>query len=142
MKTIRRNTFETNSSSTHCVTICNSSETYSPITFDNTVLEVKPGEYGWEYEFYDDFEDKVSYAYTYAINDGTPEDLELLKEVILENTNIEKIIFTQTEDRWYSNGYIDHQSVDEAALIFESKDSLRNFLFNKGSNVLTDNDNH
>lgn len=142
MKTIRRNTFETNSSSTHCVTICNSSETYSPITFDNTTLEVTPGEFGWEYEFYDYFEDKVSYAYTYAVNSGTPEDLELLKEVILENTNIERVIFSQTEDRWYSNGYIDHQSEDEAATIFESKDSLTNFLFNKGSSVLTDNDNH
>ena len=142
MKTIRRNTFETNSSSTHCVTICNSSETYSPITFDNTILEVTPGEFGWEYEFYDDFEDKVSYAYTYAINSGTPEDLELLKEVILENTNIEKIVFNQIENRWYSTGYIDHQSEDEAAKIFKNKDSLTNYSNNKGSRVSTDNDNH
>ena len=142
MKTIRRNTFETNSSSTHCVTICNSSETYSPITFDNTTLEVTPGEFGWEYEFYDYFEDKVSYAYTYAANYGSSEDLEALKEALLENTNAKEVVFVKLEDRWYPHGYIDHQSVGEAALIFENKDSLTNFLFNKGSNVLTDNDNH
>ena len=141
MKTIRRNTFETNSSSTHCVTLCTAKSTFMPVVLENEILEVEPGEYGWEDAYYDSFYSKLSYAYTYAANYGSSEDLEALKEALLENTNAKEVVFVKLEDRWYPHGYIDHQSVGEAALIFENKDSLTNFLFNKGSNVLTDNDN-
>lgn len=142
MKTIRYNTFETNSSSTHCVTLCTAKSTFMPIVLENEILEVEPGEYGWEERYYDSFYSKLSYAYTYAANYGSSEDLEALKEALLENTNVKEVVFGKLEDRWYPYGYIDHQSVDEAALIFENEDSLKHFLFNERSHFTTDNDNH
>lgn len=143
MRTIRRNTFETNSSSTHSVTICTASSSFAPIDYTGRVLTVEPGEFGWEEDFYSDFLSKASYAYTYAVNYGTEENLEELKEVLLEYTNAKEVVLANRDDSaWYGTGYIDHQSTDEAAQIFETRDDLKHFLFNDCSNFITDNDNH
>lgn len=142
MKTIRRNTFETNSSSTHSVTICSCGGSFSPIDYTGKVLIIEPGEFGWEERSYVGLAHKASYAYTYAANYGTEENLNELREVLLEYTNAEEVIFQKYKDDWYPTGYIDHQSDDVAAEIFETRNDLKHFLFNECSSFTTDNDNH
>jgi hypothetical protein len=140
MKKIREGVFETNSSSTHSVVIAKGSEqdlTQLPTLDINGNLQIEPGEYGWEVVEYNSVEDKLSYAATYALNYG---DIDILTELLKEYTGAFEINYIDG-GYYYDKGYIDHQSVDEAASIFENKESLINFLFNPGSYFETDNDN-
>lgn len=144
MKNIRQAVFETNSSSSHSVTISTESailETF-PLN-DKGNLEVTFGEYGWDEERFYDKEDRLSYAATYVYNDGTNEEKKLFEETLKEHTGAKKIKYmVGGEGAWHATGYIDHQSVYEAQTIFSSKESLRMFLFNPNSYFETDNDNH
>ena len=139
MKTIRKSVFETNSSSSHSVTIWDGplSDLYE---YEGKILTIYPGEYGWEEEHYSSFTDKASYAYTYAVN-YDPIQLEVLERVILEHTKARSVKFLQLNN-YYKHGYIDHQSVDEASIIFQDEETLKAFLFCSGSSFSTDNDNH
>ena len=61
MKTqIRRSVFETNSSSTHSISIVREP---TNIHFPTT-LEFNVGEFGWEWKIYSDYRSKASYLYT------------------------------------------------------------------------------
>lgn len=134
MNKVRKGIFETNSSSTHSVVICDSVDFEKPLIGDEPV-SLCQGEFGWEEETYTDFNSKLTYAYTYAKNYGRSTDVDTLKEVIKEFMGLECV-----EEE--GDGYIDHQSIDEAQKIFETQESLKKFLFAPGSHVITDNDNH
>lgn len=138
MKQIRSKIFETNSSSTHSVIIDTKSDY---INISKELIEVNTGEYGWEEETYYDFYDRANYALTYAANYGTVEDIELMKKVIEEHTGA-TVRLHMDLDQYGSSGYIDHQSVDEAATIFASEQTIKDFLFRESSYFETDNDNH
>lgn len=159
---IRRNTFETNSSSTHSLSL-------SPVeTFDfkePVYLEVWFGEYGWGYDVLRTPEEKLSYLFTAAQYergwgeyDHTKDELlELIKsfrddlQALLYGTNvylseIDEYVF---RDDYYPMGYIDHQSVGEYECSDEvysyatsSTGNLMNYLFNELVEVIIDNDNH
>lgn len=150
MKTIRQNCFETNSSSSHSVTIANG---YGEIViphiakfehdYEPGVFLIKGGEFGWENAEYNDIETKLEYAYTLATGNydknhdpETNEYLKMLFEVLKEN--IEGITEFRQLEGWY---YVDHQSQDLIHEIFESKETLRDFIFNKESELTTGNDN-
>ncbi len=161
MKNIRQNVFETNSSSTHSVSIAYGDKSHLidiPKLDENGNINIESGEYGWEMCTYKgNVQDRLSYAATYALNydysyDDEEDDkkfnyennnLLLLTEVIKEYTGANEVIYDEdSDDGWSIHGYIDHQSTDEAATIFESKESLESFLFNPKSFFITDNDNH
>ena len=158
MKNIRQNVFETNSSSTHSVSIVYGDKSYLtdiPKLDENGNINIESGEYGWEMHIYKgNVQDRLSYAATYALNydcsyneekifNYENKNLLLLIEVIKEYTGANKVIYNENPvDGWAKHGYIDHQSEDEAATIFESKESLEAFLFNPKSFFITDNDNH
>ena len=62
---------------------------------------------------------------------------------------VTKIIWKLTDsyegEKGMEWGYIDHQSSaseGENTEIFESEDTLKHFLFGKGSCIVLDNDNH
>ena len=151
MKKIRNAVFETNSSSTHSISVSelNSDELMDNVMFmngdDNVVVE--PGEFGWEQEVYNDSATKASYMLTYVKNycgDKEEEFESMLKDVIKEQIGCDDVIFNESGDQYYKYGYIDHQSSGNNAyhFVFENKETLRQFIFNKESILETDNDNH
>ena len=146
-KQIRQGVFETNSSSTHSVTIIEGSH-FVPYY---EKLNIETGEYGWEIETYTNIEDKLSYALTFALNRVDLDLFEMLHSVLEEwmpNTiiNYEGLAYEEVENDFNNDcietGYIDHGSYDEAASIFKSKDTLEDFIFGTDSYFETDNDNH
>lgn len=146
---IRKNVFETNSSSTHaiCISKENKYEKEDYVSF-------RTGEFGWEFAVYKDTDDKASYLITailYRNKDYADEKLKRLKELLDEN-DIEYDFPELEEKSWeYNgeihycykiNGYIDH--VDETeefvnAVLSDGK-SLMKYLFGD-SFIVTGNDN-
>lgn len=142
MKVIRRGVFETNSSSTHTITIA-PGEILPPDTLpvEDGVCRIYPGEFGWDIWDYWDAATKASYALTFAYQTKSEERLKLLKEVVQAETGL-PVEFVEAGDKFYARGYIDHQSDSVCAPAFVSKEALRAFIFNPKSKLHTDNDNH
>lgn len=158
---IRRAVFETNSSSSHSITIVGG--TYRPdrLHAEDGVVTIYGGKFGWGVEQFNDAATKASYCLVYAHGpeidlelDGKtgesietrrepthPELLERLRQVIASETGCE-VEFNMR------GGYIDHQSNGEygtpgvCAEAFKTDETLRDFIFNPKSRLLIDNDNH
>jgi hypothetical protein len=161
---IRKSVFETNSSSTHSIHIDDGKYVSDLIFVDNDeVLRIYPGEFGWEVEDYYDAASKASYCMTYLyqcaqryskdykeswydFSGHLQKWLNMLTEVLKEETGASKVEYRQNDDKYYPYGYIDHQSAqgdrDTCGPVFESKETLRNFIFNPNSYLHTDNDNY
>lgn len=134
-KLIRRGVFETNSSSSHSVSIGLEKdkefvlETIYPD--QDGIVTIPGGEYGWEWFKHNDANTKASYAaQQFRYNDN---DLDTLKEVIMEQTGAEDVLFEGLD-----NGYIDH---DSHGILTPSKHWLKDFIFNKNSWLFGGNDN-
>lgn len=142
MKTIRKKVFETNSSSSHslCIEKCEKIPEKVIKTMkayaEEGVLTLYGDDFGWEVAKYNSAYTKANYCRVDA--QYNEENLEMLKEVIEEVTGLKVIIF---ED---CGGYIDHQSsgitVEEG--VFDSKENLKDFIFNPDSVLYIDNDNY
>lgn len=133
-KLIRKAVFESNSSSSHSVSIADETKQFVLDTIypdQNGIIYVEGGEFGWEYAKYNDAKTKLNYAFQDNVNQN------LIKDVVMEQTGAVDVIFGDID-----KGYIDHQSVgtinDE---ILGSKETLRTFIFNKNSWLFTGNDN-
>ena len=146
MKTqIRKSVFETNSSSTHSLVITDANDLLQNLGIDpdGSVVIGRDGtiEFGWEQEDYNDPHSKVNYAYFQS--ESRDEWRSLLEEVVLEHTGAERIKYDFPKTQWGPEGYIDHQSLGgDCAEMFDSKETLKRFLFSPKSYVITDNDNH
>jgi hypothetical protein len=149
-KQTRQGVFETNSSSTHSISIVTADlnsvmDTIIPDEDGNIILS--GGDFGWEQATYHDAETKANYMLVYAMDwsgDKKDEFLERLKEVIIEQTGCNDVIFKGNSSDYYEFGYIDHQSAEDHDYhyIFYDKEELRQFIFNGASYLETDNDNH
>ena len=141
MKTIRHGVFETNSSSSHSISISRLTDgIYDTIPPDkNGIIKLSGGQYGWEWETYSLSIDKANYAATFAKD--SKEQLNILAEVIKDHTGARKVKYDFGTDDYCA--YIDHQSAatETSAEFFNSKKSLKDFLFNPKSYVRTGNDN-
>lgn len=143
-KKIRKGVFETNSSSTHSISIAvgnNEGLLDTIVPNEDGVIVLTGGEFGWEIEEYNDAITKANYCAIDQLNND--ERVEMLKRVIKEQTGA-KMVTSIISDDW-DNGdysYIDHQSVGTSDEAFESEEKLREFIFNKNSILYTDNDNH
>lgn len=137
----RKGVFETNSSSTHSITIVPGDYVPDKIPMAGDVCVVYTGEFGWERETYHDAATKASYALTHAksVNPDYGQGLlEMLTGVLLAGTGAACVKF-----RGGGGGEgIDHQSNGTASEAFASAESLRDFIFNPASVLETDNDNH
>lgn len=161
MKNIRNGVFETNSSSTHSVSISSGCAVYDTLVPDddgNIVLT--GGQFGWEWETYTDPQTKANYAAVYCSDsDGYTSELksraskyrEMLIDVIKKHTGAKNVVFDFTTD-WeearklgVETSYIDHQSAiyegGDCDLAFKDEETLKNFLFNPASELETGNDN-
>lgn len=147
-KQIRQSVFETNSSSTHSMSISPGNH-YIP---NVETMEIYTGYFGWEERVYTSIEDKLSYALTFALNNYSMDDLDMLNELLMENMPETEILYDgmtfeelseiNLENTDMDFGYIDHLSIGEASKMFFSKGHLEDFIFGTDSYFKTDNDNH
>ena len=136
---IRKSVFETNSSSTHSISLGSGNFKISDKSFGvGGVIYIYPGEFGWEVEKHDDIWTKASYALTWARANGVIY-ATMLREVIEKVTKCRVGFVPIAPNDW---GYIDHQSEGVGAQVFKNKKTLTNFIFNSESVLYTDNDNH
>ena len=138
---IRKNVFETNSSSTHA--ICISKDIISKTSLPDHV-EFTHDEFGWEFAVHEDTFTKASYLYE-AIH-SCYDDEELTEklnqlESMLNEYNI-TCEFEPTKDLKWGDGYIDHgyETIDFVNAVLDDKDKLITYLFGD-SFVVTGNDN-
>lgn len=140
MKTIRKNVFETNSSSTHSISI-EIGPNWDTITpNENGKINLYGGEFGWEWRRYDDALTKANYCAISCERGYTNFTKKDLKNAIKEFTGATKVKFKFSTD--WNNGnysYIDHQSDDTLQDLTAS--TLKDFIFNKSSILYTGNDN-
>lgn len=145
---IRKSVFETNSSSSHSLTVTPGELCAMP--FDKRVLRegklpIALGEFGWEWFRIYSTEGKIRYLATgilkHSVDDAMAElhlehpQLEQLSRVIKDFTGVE------LEMERGSQGYIDHDSSDVFAKAFASDETLKQFIFGAESFVETSNDN-
>ena len=137
MKSIRIGVFETNSSSSHSLTVSNGEIQKSTLSDQDGVIVGLLGDFGWEIEHYESQSSKLSYLLTQIQYD---ENLtSLAKAAIKEHTGFALVVAGE--------GYVDHQSSDTLnELLYgsdeEIKQNMINFVFNSGYSFDTDNDNH
>lgn len=167
---IRTGVFETNSSSSHSITLCISpvsSMDKIPLTEDGEA-RIYPGEFGWGISDHNDAPTKASYCLVHAMSTLPRETIEMddngdsdeppkpphatqaelklplvqmLERVIKRGTKCEQVKFVP--DSGYDRwGYIDHQSTDVPYTVFTDEDTLFRFIFNPRSELHIDNDNH
>jgi hypothetical protein len=132
---IRHGVYETNSSSSHSVSIgLQENKEFLLDTLypdQDGIITIEGGEYGWDWFKHNDAATKASYAAQQFRYDD--EKLQILKEVIMEQTGAEDVVFEDLE-----NGYIDH---DSSGIIDSSSTTLHDFIFNKNSWLFGGNDN-
>ncbi len=165
MKNVRNGVFETNSSSTHSISICADADgIYETVVPDKDgTIVLSGGRFGWEPIKYYDCLTKMNYAAIFTASPGTYKDYdkfqaefararELLIQVIKEHTGAKEIVFDFTVEQYNKdktfisgNSYIDHQSdlteQGDALEAFASKQTLKDWLFNPKSKLETGNDN-
>lgn len=149
MLSVRKNVFETNSSSTHA--ICISQERRDV----PKKIHFSLGNFGWGYDVLNTPEERASYLfsgilYNYDIEESA-QKIRLLKE-ILKSYGVEKITFDSVNidfayneiDWYYNNFYVDHGCELEdliEEMLNHNSSMLMDFLFGDGSFIIVSNDN-
>lgn len=133
MKTIRKGVFETNSSSTHSISLELGLEWDTIEPEKDGVIRFYGMDFGWEWRVYNDAYTKAEYCLADKIGQ------EKIRQIVEDFTGC-PVEFMFDEDDW-GIFYIDHQSCGTAKEEFDSDDELRDFIFNKSSILFTGNDN-
>ena len=163
MRKVRRGVFETNSSSTHSVSIRKGEvrDSYLTVNPEDNKVHVEFGEYGWGYKSLRSQSERLSYLCTMlmmteasranSVDDiFETEGFKQINNLIAEKCSCDGICFDdkiQFKD-WDIdiNGYIDHQSYEDYSSIQEFLNdyntNIVDFVFNDGVTVIIDNDNH
>ena len=155
---IRRNVFETNSSSSHSIIVDEEAKAdmlqTMPISKSGTVYIDGVDEFGWGNQRYNDPMTKAIYCFVDTWGKaGKDERLLMLTKVIKEHTGALNVDFSRLtkvleKDTWagkpgdiIAKGYIDHQSDGTSLEAFDTKEKLRNFIFSPKSWLFITNDN-
>lgn len=144
MKLIRTNVFETNSSSTHSLSVDWNAD-YTSITPESDgMINVWSYDFGWDRETFSEPMYKLSYVMIYLrdwtrhLSDDIRSEYETkLTEMVCEHTGAIGIAMTSPE------GYIDHQSVEchDLDYLFQDMAEMKAFIFGRNSYLETGNDN-
>ena len=134
--------FETNSSSTHTLTMGKSPKHKIDESYTNTI-KLGLGEYGWGIERLTTWYEKADYLSIVAIKDERKK--EMLEEALFKKFPNCKIKYETEYDKYEGGnvaiGYIDHQSSGEIWNDIGSINDLYDVIF--GDSVINiDNDNH
>lgn len=142
-KLIRHGVFETNSSSTHSLVIDRNGDYTSITPDDNNEIVIKPEDFGWQFEAYQDPKDKLAYLFIYVrewVETETRKNVyhNMITEMVKEHTGASRVYLASETD-----GYIDHQSVEDGQLepYFRDPQLLKDFVFGRNSVLKTGNDN-
>jgi len=142
MRKIRQGVFETNSSSTHSISVHNYGDYDSIAPDEDGIVYVRGEDFGWDQETFTDPESKLSYLMIYVrdwVNDVLLQNMydQILTDVVCAHTHATGIHMDA------DSGYIDHQSVENGQLhyLFRDPQLIKDFVFNRASYVETDNDN-
>ena len=145
MKQIRKDVFETNSSSVHTLQISNDGLEPSELKLNKDGnIEVEFGEFEKDYRIYNTQYEKLQYLISFiAYNYGYYYDLDELyenydfitvRDAVCEYTGANDIVIVGE-----AQPYIDHQSADDCVIRLY-KDEIINFVFNKFITLKTDRD--
>ena len=143
MKKIRNNVFETNSSSTHSITVGENKNW----KYDILPITVNPdwyGEFGWQFETWDTTKEKLAYMIRclvhYDFNEDNLQDKIKPIQERLHNLGIDFELPTYKE---YTNGYVDYKDWyrKEIENIYKDDDTLLTFLLSDSSYIVGGNDN-
>lgn len=145
MRQIRKNVFETNSSSVHTLQISNDGLEPSELKLNKDGnIEVEFGEFGKDYRIYNTQYEKLqylisfiayNYSYYYDLDDLYENyDYSEVRDAICEYTGANDIVIVGE-----TQPYIDHQS-QYHCVIRLYKDEIINFVFNKFITLKTDCD--
>ena len=167
MKQIRRGVFETNSSSTHSLTVRGKdsalSESYLFVK-DDGYVHASFGEFGWGYDKLFSQEEKLSYLCTMvactdskmASNDDfykNPE-FQAISDMVKEKCNCKGLLIDSEITRYVSkdeksswpefDGHIDHESVycSLQGFLEDYGVTIEQVIFSPGVEIIIDNDNH
>lgn len=133
----RQGVFETNSSSVHAIVINRQNLAEN----NGSIVSVKPGDYGWEYEEYRLPAQKLNYLWT-AIVDNK-ENLDSWKEYLKEALNLSDGVVFVDEPEDKDDDHVDHaeELKDLLKKLRKDPDLLMKFVFGD-SYVITGNDNY
>lgn len=153
-QTIRKSVFETNSSSSHSLTVHAGDIVPAPLPAEVLragVLRLRRDNYGWEWQRFYTPVGKANYLLTQALGDtvpreGSEEDVtRRLRSASAQADQLCRVIEAHTGVRVLIDprpGSVDHQSMGVGAdLYFEGDEALARFLFDANSFVQTGNDN-
>lgn len=159
---IRRNVFETNSSSMHSLTVTPNGNMDNLIVdeYENKVI-TEFGEFGWGYDSYCDAATKLSYLMTMIIELNRDcssledfyelADFKRVSKVVSSHCHCDgiKVVSNIGKCSWNDNyndhdGYVDHQSVCsiDSLLSDYGECTIEEFIFDTGVVLTIDNDNH
>jgi hypothetical protein len=149
-KQIRKGVFETNSSSSHSLTMKPGDVIAQP--FSHRVmregnLDLRIGEFGWKYERFYSLRNKLQYLLTQITQGKLPEGEDVTEQLLAQSPEfamMHRVVKAHTGVSIHvepSEGYIDHQSVGVGMDLFKGEAALRDFLFSSESYVETGNDN-
>lgn len=160
---IRQRVFETNSSSTHAISVAG----YYPEDWNlsykvpEKIHFALDQEFGWEFDTYDDTESKAAYLWLIICDMYSDvKDLDKLKEIrehienILHNAGVQEVTFDMGSYKECTcrdtcplyldyPGYIDHcyEAYDFAKVLLDNDEMLLAYLLDSDSCVATGNDN-
>lgn len=141
MKTIRTNCFETNSSSTHSVTIDNTSK----VTNIERVkgLKIEPDEFGWEWRRFNDFKTKASYFWTLLCSEYECPASKTLRENMEQIADELELTLVNPGDSYYyvDHGYEHYNNFIKEYPQLETAKGLKKFLLNRAAWIMLGNDN-
>lgn len=152
-KQIRQSVFETNSSSSHSLTLGQGQLVTSPFSAEELrsgFVEIPLGEFGWEWMQYHTTKGKLSYLASQIFNNQGYIDSAKNEEVLDSEPLFEmlsKVVRDHTgcELRVYGRAEVDHQSAfgdgANGRELFESEEKLKAFIFDPTASILTGNDN-
>lgn len=154
---VRKNIFETNSSSTHSLVISKKDRgyDYDGLIIKDGVLHISFGEYGWGPEILRTPNEKLSYLITDRNNIDydweCPPSEEEFEELLANDPKVQEIINVvksccpeikevkyEFGDEYNPLGYVDHQSRGAS---YEHDLSIEDIIFSNKVIILIDNDN-
>lgn len=156
---IRQGVFESNSSSSHSITIDNSYDTEKVLN-PHFKTFIRPGEFGWEFEKFNDFEMKLSYLWTlvskYDFDDETtwffknsPNEWYCLKALYTNLKAFEQeknVVFVKQNSENGEYSYVDHGSEHWMDFVqkypeLSTKEGIWNFVSKDSGWIFLGNDN-
>lgn len=153
---VRNSVFETNSSSTHSVTV-SQDEIVEPALSKETlrtgVIEVRPHDFGWEWMRYFTPEEKIGYLLVQLCRNsslGKPDEFGCYAAVLKEENPQAKFLIETIEEETGctvrvhyppNSAYIEGDSYGVGFEVLNSREDLARFVLSKASYVETGNDN-